>query len=246
LSACQQENDYKFHPASGDSGAYISLPQPEADPYGPCTSIASVCFKSMEEMVSDITTGTFTDKELEQIKWFPRSEDGRIPVVDLNNLLAPVYPDSCTLYEVEWFGRSYDFTFKTSSGKYIQMYYLDDEYEFETKKYTVGIYGSGDVISRRQEEKWDAKVIVTQDRYGCIHTFRFYQTNINGITYEFIEEEVKISDSVRTCTNVFFSIDATYYVYFRFGDRYEDYIDEFDSQFFSVVPYVIPNNDSNP
>lgn len=51
-------------------------------------------FSTLDELVNDFQTGNFTEDEFEALKTFDRSEDGKIPVPNLANLLEPIVPDS--------------------------------------------------------------------------------------------------------------------------------------------------------
>lgn len=70
----------------------------------------AIKFASIEEMLNDISTGTFTTEEKEQLVRFKQDEQGRTILFDLDKVWEPVYPSNYDEISVIWNGSSYSFT----------------------------------------------------------------------------------------------------------------------------------------
>ena len=68
-------------------------------------------FGSMDEMVQDIKTGNFTEKELLILSIFPKDEDGRTILCDLSKLYDAYAPEQLGEKSITWFGNRYMFSF---------------------------------------------------------------------------------------------------------------------------------------
>ncbi len=67
----------------------------------------SVIFNSVEEMAEDISTGNFTEDEIQIIAGFYTDDSGRIPICNPETLYAPIFPDTYDKYRIEWYGERY-------------------------------------------------------------------------------------------------------------------------------------------
>lgn len=63
-----------------------------------------ICFSSIEEMINDIQTGNFSEKELEKILEFPKDENERVFICNLSNMYTACYPSDMELKHVTWYG----------------------------------------------------------------------------------------------------------------------------------------------
>ena len=68
-------------------------------------------FGSMDEMVRDIKTGNFTEKELLILSIFPKDEDGRTILCDLSKLYDAYAPEQLGEKSITWYGNRYTFSF---------------------------------------------------------------------------------------------------------------------------------------
>ena len=68
-------------------------------------------FGSMDEMVQDIKTGNFTEKELLILSIFPKDEDGRTILCDLSKLYEAYAPEQLGEKSITWYGNRYTFSF---------------------------------------------------------------------------------------------------------------------------------------
>lgn len=155
FSGCQNteshiiEKDGKYYFLSDD------IPNRDANSSSSDSEVlACVAFSSVDEMLTDIKTGNFTDDELYEIGKFERLDDGLVKLFDLNLLYEPYHPtafENASRHKVFWYGDHYDFVFRTdyayiivrpTTQEYNDSYYSrytsdDSQYSPIHKEYTI-------------------------------------------------------------------------------------------------------------
>lgn len=105
-SSLAAEYGYKYYESNGKH--YITMRDiiPKEIPSGASVNKYTIDFQDFSEMVSDIQTGNFTEREFNKLKdlltyWYQRAV---VVTVDLDNLLQPVYPEDYELINIYWSG----------------------------------------------------------------------------------------------------------------------------------------------
>lgn len=92
-----------------EDGAYYVImdrEDPTKDEIG-YLPVPHIDFDSFEEMIADFQNGDFSEHELDFLARHPRTEDGKILVPNLDELIEPVLPDDVGDYEIIQLGDSY-------------------------------------------------------------------------------------------------------------------------------------------
>ena len=123
-------------------------------------------FGSMDEMVQDIKTGNFTDKELRNLSKFPKSVDGGIGICNLSKLYDAYTPEQFAIKRITWYGYTYSFDFYDIFGGNCSM---DCELSDEIKDSIIADFASSakkpnlTVLSEEQIEDRNSTVITWKD-----------------------------------------------------------------------------------
>ena len=110
LSGCSQKMPYEI--VYEDGKTYLLLPEAKTgentdDTESEMLQAPWVHFENIEEMVSDINTGNFTENELDQLSRFPVSTH-RVEVPTLSYI--PSYPADYIDYDITWYPNKVSYT----------------------------------------------------------------------------------------------------------------------------------------
>ena len=156
---------------------------------GPC----GITFEDIEEMLSDIRTGNFTELELQSFTdYFPKDDEGRVKICNLSEMYEPVLPSDLEIDKIYWKGTEYEFLL-SQNGKYYGEYILAityDEYSEEVEKAEkyaeitkCEVYGQENEEDRNAVvtyvnlggEKWKHVYYSISDENKNYHIVEFYQ-----------------------------------------------------------------------
>lgn len=139
-------------------------------------------FGSMDEMVQDIKTGNFTEKELRILSEFRKDEDGRTILCDLSKLYDVYTPEKFDEKKILWRGGSYRFAL-LSTGSDLQGRMsngISDSSKEEAIEKLISCDGvvNFTLLSTEQIEDRDATVITftSENYYGLKDHKRVYYT----------------------------------------------------------------------
>lgn len=124
MTGCVSDNGYVLYEQNGQQYIYLENAQ---DAENPTEQIAleHIHFSSFEEMVSDITTGNFSEMELWQIMvntlYYTDSRNGSLPVCELNTFWEPIYTDTYSRGDILWTGPEYEFIMKGTDGSTVHV-----------------------------------------------------------------------------------------------------------------------------
>ena len=92
-----------------------------------------IYFCTVEEMINDIQTGNFSDKEMEILTEFSRDENGMVKICDISSLYVAEYPSTFSTHRIVWGGMYYYFSLGTGgSGPHANLDLIDKE-TYESK-----------------------------------------------------------------------------------------------------------------
>lgn len=75
-----------------------------------------IYFRTVDEMINDIKTASFSDKEMEILKEFSRDENGVVQICDISSLYVAEYPSTFSTHQIVWGGVSYSFSLGTGGS----------------------------------------------------------------------------------------------------------------------------------
>lgn len=148
-----------------------------------------VRFGTMEEMVNDIRSGSFTEDELAQISRFEADPAGNIQVCNLNSLYTPQLPSNYSLYEIHWDGQSYCFIIQNNNTA--DPFFLQDESDWQEQW--------------EKELNWNTGVLrleVTStqndpDRNGIVYFYPYASYTSDGQSIEYTSRKSCVYSLVR-------------------------------------------------
>jgi hypothetical protein len=109
LCAC---NSSGYHYVVENGCGYITIEHTasQSDMIGSQVEESRIRFASYAEMVADIRDGNFTETEMKELAEFPCNKDGRIKVLDINNVYFPVLPDGSSgeIAKIDWYGNRFE------------------------------------------------------------------------------------------------------------------------------------------
>ena len=107
-----------------------------------------IYFHTVEEMISDIKTGSFSDEELEILMEFSRDENGMVQICDISSMYVAEYPSTFSTQRISWGGMFYTSFFGTGgSGPYGYLDLIDKE-TYESK---INFYSNYDEYLKVEE-----------------------------------------------------------------------------------------------
>lgn len=166
-------------------------------------------FGSMDEMVRDIKTGNFTEKELQNLSRFRKDEDGRTILCDLSKLYDVYTPEEFDEKKILWSGAGYHFVLLgTGSDFQVHMYSISDSSKEENIENLISCDSvvNFTLLSTEQIEDRNATVIIftSETYYGVKDHKRVYYT----IRDE--NKEVFVCENYTPSTDV---VPSTVYIY---------------------------------
>lgn len=136
-----------------------------------CEEAPWLQFETIEEMLHDIKTGTFTDDERKEVEKFDRDEQGRVVLFDLDNVWGPVFPTGYDKISVIWCGSYYYVTGRASTapGKSAKFTTMSPEYYAEQVEHYENLdkYLKSDNISVSKEKRDGIEVTVYDYSIEC-------------------------------------------------------------------------------
>lgn len=167
-------------------------------------------FGSMDEMVQDIKTGNFSEKELRYLSKFPKDEDGRTILCDLSKLYDVCTPEQFDEKKILWQGGYYRFVLLSNESDFqVHMYNsISDSSKEEDIENLISCDSvvNFTLLSTEQIEDRNATVIIftSETYYGVKNHKRVYYT----IRDE--NKEVFVCENYTPSTDV---VPSTVYIY---------------------------------
>jgi hypothetical protein len=246
LSACRPGNThaaegYKYYPAEDGENPYILLSN-ELYP-GPNLGMSfappHIQFSSVEEMINDIRTGTFTEDELRKLAYMRFGGTGKIPLMYMNDLYDIVAPEDFALQKIEWHAWSmYDIILECITGESIRISRFETELELEQVWLDCEKFDPESVISKTYNMEQSETVIVGY-RDSEIIIKKTYSKEINGVVYNMYEEYVRTEEGedLLRCIVAYVYQDDQYYYSIAIGSPQQHYGADFFAQF-KLIPYI--------
>ncbi len=94
-------------------------------------------FYSIDELITFIKEGRFTEDQLKSLRYYAENKDGNeIKIFDLDHPARPVYPSSFSFVRGLWYGEYYNIEIVDGDGNGTSLAWLTDElYDFTYKRW---------------------------------------------------------------------------------------------------------------
>ena len=243
LSACWSSEQtsyaiegYKYIPAK-DGEEYASIwfsKELWPDRSAGCGEV-NIYFDSIEEMITDIKTGSYTEKELINLTACAYNSDEILFIVDLDKLWDISYPESYQFHRIRWIFTKYEFQLTNGKGESVRM---REWWKISNNPLEHWGNGSGYTANYRCEEDRNAEVWERHSTYG-IGTLKRYTIEQDGVQYYIREEYFRANDqSVDKLESMYmiYTPDNTHYYELTIYNPKERYDLAFLTQF-QLVPY---------
>lgn len=115
LCSCSS-SEYQYIDGNGEGYIVYTHPTSSVADGAGLERAPRIYFSSVEEMITDIYSGNFTEIEKLQLAQFKHDDHGRIIVCDLDNIYCLNVPDG-TSYTIDWYGIGYDYSGTLVNGR---------------------------------------------------------------------------------------------------------------------------------
>ena len=209
-----------------DAGKHYLVMKPDVKPSGNVTvqsgssaeqtaEPVGIYFDNMGEMANDIKTGNFSENELEIIAGkFPKDENNRVQICNINKLMEPVMPTGAVITLVYWTGVDYSCNFEMNNGskghflRYTYEDYCEDLEYFEN----FAKYSQGTVSSQTTDEETGAVVTIMESGTGNIKLV--YDTiTVGNAEYHIAETYNPSTSEIPVLVNIMGVVDGAYFRY---------------------------------
>ena len=231
LCGCRKTNDAdvlyktpKYTISEKNGGYYINLSEEIKPQTTTGMMLGGIRFQSLEKMKEKLKSGDFTDGEMNIINNFPKDEQNRVKLCNIDNLYEPVMPSGMSYTSIELTGEEY--IFASPYLNTIVSCLTPEMYEREMEIYAKRFDDYDDLMQKKIVDR-DANVYTYSTKTGKFKNIEYtYSDSKKTLLIEEIynleiynpdQTDLPVSSTVPDCINMYGTQGDLHFYVFMMG-----------------------------